>query len=415
MYLTPELKVLGRQNFLEAVADSPSYAKLSTLAQVKGPKASGKAGAPVKAALIGAGIEGKVLLNACKGKQGWIDLRAVCDINPGHATGAADGLVEQGWARPHLYQDFKEMLAKEDLEAVIIATPLFTHADIVVACLGAGKHVLCEKMMAWDVPGCHRMREAAQRSGKLLEIGYQRFYSANYQGAYESIIKKQLLGDIFYARAVWHRNKTWRRAEAPPSPDYDPRPWGYDSFDHLINWRLFRKYSRGLMAELGSHQISIANWFLGAVPSAVYSTGGVFRWKDAREVPDHVYTTFDYPDGRTATFTSIESNSFDDSYEQFEGTKGTVILTGKGGAYYFKEGEALGAATAINLGAQVAAGAGEAPDTRLVAYENEIISFCDSVRSGAPLRCGPEKAQGSAAACIRAEEACVEKARLTLA
>ena len=66
------------------------------------------------------------------------------------------------------------MLQKEDLEAVIMAPPLWAHADIAVGCLDAGKHVLCEKMMAWDVPSCERMRDAARKNNKVLEIGYQR-------------------------------------------------------------------------------------------------------------------------------------------------------------------------------------------------------------------------------------------------
>jgi predicted dehydrogenase len=416
MNLTPELKELGRRNFLQAVAGSPSWAALASGAAPGGPKRGG----PVKAALIGVGGEGKVLLGSCQ--KSWIDLRALCDINPQHASEAADGLTKTGWARPRVYQDFKEMLAKEDLEAIIIATPLFTHADITVACLEAGKHVLCEKMMAWDLPSCRRMAEAARKSGKLLEIGYQRFYSPIYPATHETIIKDKVLGDIHYVRNVWHRSKTWRRTEAPPSADFDPRPWGYDSWDHLLNWRLFRKYSRGLMAELGSHQMSIANWFLGNTPQAVFTSGGVHRFKEGgREAFDHVYATFDYPGGVTATFTSIESNAFDSTYEMFTGTKGTLMLMGNGEAYLWREGEdsaALASALSPPTSKDRPAAAGGAltwpkSEPRL-AYKNEIIAFCSAVRSGTPLRCGPEKAQGSAAACIRGEEAGFEKARLTL-
>ena len=409
MHLTPELKELGRRNFVQAVGGSPSWTALASGAAPAGPKRGG----PVKAALIGVGGEGKVLLGACQ--KSWIDLRALCDINPKHTADAADGLEKSGWKKPAVYQDFKEMLEKEDLEAVLIATPLFTHADITVACLEAGKHVLCEKMMAYDVAGCRRMTEAARKSGKLLEIGYQRFYSPIYGATYESILKPELLGDIYYIRNVWHRNKSWRRTEAPPSPDFDPKKWGYDNWDHLVNWRLYRKYSRGLMAELGSHQMSIANWFLGNVPTAVFTSGGVHRWKaEGREAFDHVYATFEYPGGQTATFSSIESNAFDSTYEQITGTKGTVMLMGNGEGYLFPEGQQQQASLAVPTKDAVAGAAAPAREARL-AYKNEIVGFCSAVRSGTPLRCGPEKAQGSAAACIRAEEAGHEKARLTLA
>ena len=80
------------------------------------------------------------------------------------------------------------MLAHEDIEAVVVAVPLWAHADVTVGCLEAGKHVLCEKMMAWDVAGCERMRSAATATNKVLEIGYQRNYNTMYQTAYEGVI-----------------------------------------------------------------------------------------------------------------------------------------------------------------------------------------------------------------------------------
>ena len=177
------------------------------------------------------------------------------------------------------YADWREMLQKEDVEAVIMAPPLWAHADLAVGCLEAGKHVLCEKMMAWDIEGCERMRAAAERNGKVLEIGYQRNYNPMYQAAYDGIIKTGALGDIYHVRLAWHRNGNWRRKGEPPAPDYDPSKWGYPTFDHLFNWRLYWKYSQGLMAELCSHQVNAANWFLGV------RAGGGHRL--GRPVPFH--------------------------------------------------------------------------------------------------------------------------------
>ena len=98
------------------------------------------------------------------------------------------------------------MLQKEDLEAVIMAPPLWAHADIAVGCLDAGKHVLCEKMMAWDVPSCERMRARGAKNNKVLEIAYQRLSSPLYQAAYDGILKTGTLGDIYHVRLAWHRN-----------------------------------------------------------------------------------------------------------------------------------------------------------------------------------------------------------------
>jgi predicted dehydrogenase len=429
MNLTPGQKDIGRRNFLKAVAGTPALAALAGATAVSGPKSGG----PVKAALVGSGSEGRVLLNACQ-KQ-WIDIRAICDINPAHAQRAAEGMAGKGWPKPKEYTDLKEMLEKENLEAVIIATPLWSHADVAVAALEHGKHVLCEKMMAWDVPSCQRMMDAAKKNKRVLEIGYQRTYNPAYQAAYEGIIKKELLGDIYYSRTLWHRNTDWRRNEKPPSADFDPRKWGYADWEHLVNWRLYKKHSRGLLAELGSHQICVANWFFGANPEAVYTSGGTYRYKDGREMMDHLYSTFDYPGGRTATFTSIESNAYDDYYEQFFGTKGTLIFKAESEVYLFGEAEA-GKTTNLevsprsgnaivdasesrkaDIGGRTVAGAAATDRVveRLDGYKYEVEGFCAAIRSGTPLKCGPEKALGSASACIRAFEAGEKQARLTFA
>jgi len=290
-------------------------------------------------------------------------------------------------------------------------------------------------MMAWDAASCDRMTECARKTGKVLEIGYQRFYNPVYQAAYEGIVKAGQLGEMYHARLVWHRNGNWRRKGEPPSPDYDPSRWGYPDFEHLLNWRLYWKYSQGLMAELASHQVNIANWFFGAAPEAVQGSGGIYRFKDGREVQDHVYAIFDYPGGRTATFSSIESNAFENYYEMYMGTKGTLILRAETEALFYPEGDA-GHATAVEVAAKTAGGAaldaseskpatqsstavGPSPGAgggesaeRGIASRNEISRWAAAIRTGAPLLCGPERAIHSAKACIVANEALKTNQRL---
>jgi predicted dehydrogenase len=285
-------------------------------------------------------------------------------------------------------------------------------------------------MMAWDLDGCRRMQQAAARAGRVLEIGYQRYYNPVYQAAHEGIIRTGTLGDVYHARLVWHRNGNWRRSEDPPAPGYDPSRWGYPTFDHLLNWRLFHRYSKGLLAELASHQVSIVNWFFGHEPEAVLASGGLYRFKEDREVADHVYATFEYPNGRTATFSTIESNAFENYYEMYMGTKGTLILKGETEAYLFEEGDRK--ATGIDVSAkatgpvldasesrivdaagQLASGTTTTTD-RLASYRLEVSEFCAAVRVDHPLRCGTERAFKSARACIAAHEAMETKTRVVL-
>jgi len=418
--LTPEQETLGRRNFLKALAGTPALAALGAAAITRGPVKGG----PVRVGWIGTGTQGRALMSRMD--PAYADVLALCDINPTSLARGDEVLAKNGQHPARHYRDWKEMLAKEDLEAVVMAPPLWMHADLAVGCMEAGKHVLCEKMMAWDVPGCQRMLDAARRTGKVLEIGYQRNYNPVYQATYEGIIKAGVLGDVYHARLAWHRNGNWRRTGEPPSKDYDPSPWGYPDFEHLLNWRLYWRYSKGLLAELASHQVNITNWFFGSTPEAVQGYGGVFRFKDGREVQDHVYATFEYPQGRTAVFSAIESNAFDNYYEMFMGTKGTLILRAETDAMLFPEGDAAHA-TAVEVAARgtgpaldaseskpatqtstgvgtTRAGGGETSE-RGLASRNEISGFCSAIRVGTPLKCGPERAIHSARACIVANEA----------
>jgi predicted dehydrogenase len=425
MTLTPEQQELGRRNFLRALAGTPALAALAGAAALKGPVRGG----PVRTGFIGTGHHGRgsLLKNH---DPAYCGIQALCDINPANLEKADVLLAEAKLPAAKHYSDWKEMLQKEDLEAVIVAVPLWAHADIVVGCLEAGKHVLCEKMMAWDPEGCRRMERAAVENDRRLEIGYQRFYNPAYQAAYEGIVRKGLLGEVFFARLTWHRNGNWRRAGDPPAPDFDPSPWGYPTWEHLLNWRLYWRYSQGLMAELGSHQIAVADWFFGGGPTAVVATGGVHRFKDGREVPDHVYATYEYPGGRTAVFTSIESNALDDYSEAFYGTKGSLIIAREREFYLFHEGEE-GKATAVELSpkggpvldatesrpAQTGAVAGGRTGDvveRPSSYRNEISGFCAAVRTGTPLRVGPAQASLSARACIGANRALQDAGRIEI-
>ena len=432
MNLTPEQIEQGRRNFLKALAGTPALAALGITAALRGPVPGG----PVRVGFIGVGSQGRSLLGNVD--PAYAEVRAFSDINPNSLKAADEVLKRNSWPAARHYTEWQEMLQKEDIEAVIMAPPLWAHADLAVGCLDAGKHVLCEKMMAWDVPSCERMREAALKNKKVLEIGYQRLSSPMYQAAYDGIIAPGVLGDVFHVRLAWHRNGSWRRKGEPPSPDFSPAKWGYPDFDHLLNWRLYWKYSQGLMAELCSHQLNATNWFLGSAPEAVVGSGGVYRFPEGnREVFDHVYATFEYPGGRTAVFSSIESNAFDDYYEMFMGTKGTLIMNREADALLFEEGSAASRSTAVETaprtsgpaaqtsetmsgntrqGAAAAAtpATGSQPNVRVRGSRIMIQRFCSAVRVGTPLSCGPDKALASARACIRANEAIKQKTRLTI-
>ena len=212
---------------------------------------------------------------------------------------------------------------RKDIEAVLIATPLYMHAPIAIAALQSGKHVFCEKMMAHTVDQAKAMARACVNSKKVLQIGHQRRANVMYNHAWELIRREEGL----------------RAYHARPRPMEPQRQLAQGLLpgmtDRQRNWRMYREYSHGLTSELGTHQIHAVNWFLGAAPTAVVGMGGIDYWKDGREVFDNVELIFEYPGGVKLNYTSLTTNQYDGYYEQFMGKDGTLLISEETGDAQF--------------------------------------------------------------------------------
>src|ERR1039458_3935724 len=274
---------------------------------------------PVRYGFIGTGTEGctllKFLATIPEGR-----CIATCDIYPPNLKKGVDTIGSS----PETYVEYRKMLERKDMDAVFIATPLNLHAQMVVDALGAGKHVFVEKTMYFKEDEADIIARAmAEHPNLVLQVGLQRRSSVLYQVAME-MIRKGALGKIMFVRAQWHRNSSWRR----PVPD--------PKFERLLNWRMYKEYSGGMMAELASHQIDVANWAIGAEPVSVFATGGIDYFKDGRETCDNVEAIYEYPGGQKLVWSGILYNAHLDFDEQIMGDRGSLIITlGKG--MYFRE------------------------------------------------------------------------------
>lgn len=228
---------------------------------------------------------------------------------------------------PTPYADYQKMLKNTELEAVIISAPLHEHYRMVMDALDANVHIMCEKALAHTIEQSRAIKIKADKSPKLFQISYQYQLNPTFK-AIKEIIQSGHCGKITRVDAKWHRNSNWRR----PVPSAD--------LERQINWRMYREYSGGLMAELGSHQLNMIDNILGDHPIKVVGTGSVDYWKDGREVFDNVYTIFDYPKGVKASFSSILSNKFEDQTIKFYGDKATIVTNQMNGAYIYPEGDA---------------------------------------------------------------------------
>ena len=269
--------------------------------------------------VIGPGSRGQELMRHLLRVPG-VRVRAVADVYEPRFAQARRLTREETPA----YTDYRRMLERKDLDAVVVATPLALHAEHVTAALGSGRHVYGEKSMGYSVEHAERIVAAARRSGKHFQVGHQYRYAPWFAEAIRRIGEGEI-GRVTHVYAYWHRNNDWRR----PVPD--------PKFEQLINWRLYRQYSQGLMAELGSHHIDFANWVFGALPESVTGSGGIDFWRDGREVEDNVQAVFRYPGGRTLVFSALTQNHKVGNQVWVYGTEGSVELTMEDGAFYYEK------------------------------------------------------------------------------
>lgn len=220
------------------------------------------------------------------------------------------------------YTDYRKLLEDKEVDGVVISTPLGTHAAITIDALAAGKHVFCEKAMALTMEQCKEVYDAYLKTDKALYYCMQRMYDPKYIDGVQKI-KDGLIGDVVGMRCHWFRNADWRRPV--PSPE----------LERLINWRLYKEYSGGLMTELATHQLEVCNWCVGKVPVEAIGMGDIVYWKDGREVYDSVNVTFRFQDGRKIAYESLISNKYNGMEDQILGKLGTVDLTK--GVYYLED------------------------------------------------------------------------------
>ncbi|MCF8363922.1 MAG: Gfo/Idh/MocA family oxidoreductase [Prolixibacteraceae bacterium] len=268
----------------------------------------------LRLAIIGTGSRGKQLMRflfELKTANN-LDIAALCDVYPPHLKEAEKMCNEQD-INPVLYNDYTDLLTKEKVDGVIIATPLHQHAHIAIDCMKEGIHVFCEKSMARTLESTKAMYDAHIATGKILQIGHQRLFNPVYLEGMKRIHNGDL-GQLGQLRAYWHRNNDWRRQV----------PDNTVEMERFINWRLYKEYSAGLLTELMSHQIQVANWALQKTPVAVTGTGSIVFWKDGREVNDNVALIYSYDDGTQFIYDSMTSNKKYGLEEQIMGHKGTI-------------------------------------------------------------------------------------------
>lgn len=286
----------------------------------------------VRLGIIGAGDRGTQLVREALSQPG-VEFVAFSDIYSRRLEDAKK-LVPNAAT----YYDYRRLLDDKSIDAVLIATPQHLHCEHFVAAIDAGKHVYQEKTMAFTVEHAKRMRNAYQRAGKrVVQIGHQACSSGHVADA-SSFSAPDKLGKITALHMHMYRNTPhgkpqWSR---PVYPDMTPENVLWNAFqgdarkhefdaNRYVNWRFYWDYSGGNFYENMCHQIAFWYKVLNLqIPASVVANGGVYLWKDGREVPDTMSVSMVQPEEMLITWNSGFGNAALGTTEDVLGTDGTI-------------------------------------------------------------------------------------------
>ncbi|WP_027078113.1 Gfo/Idh/MocA family protein [Maribacter antarcticus] len=259
----------------------------------------------INLALIGSGIQGIYDTTTALGVTG-VQLVAACDLYDGRLDRA-----KELWGDSiFVTRDYRKILQRKDIDAVIIATPDHWHQKIVIEALKAGKHVYCEKPMVQKHEEGEAIINAQKESGKICQVGSQGMSSLGNEkakqlyedGAIGDIVMLDMYNDRYSAEGAW---------QYPIPPDADSSTIDFDTFlgtapkvpyelKRFFRWRNYQDYGTGVAGDLFVHAFSTLNHVLSSHgPNRAFATGGLRYWKDGRDVPDVTITLYDYPKTET--------------------------------------------------------------------------------------------------------------------
>lgn len=293
----------------------------------------------IQIAIIGAGGQGSDDVRSSL--AGGAKLIAASDIYQGRLTRMQEVYGQDLFVT----RDYREVLARPAVDAVIIATPDHWHQKIAVDAMNAGKDVYLEKPMVQRIEDGKLVVDAQQKTGRILQVGSQRVSSIVYKKAQE-LMQAGAIGKLNMVEAWWDRNSAIGAWQYSIPPDATPENIDWDRFlgrapkvpfepVRLFRWRNYRDYGTGVAGDLFVHLFSGMHFVTGALgPARVYASGGLRFWKDGRDVPDVMLGLYDYPEtaNHPAFNLALRVNFVDGGSEnsgfRFIGSEGILTIDG---------------------------------------------------------------------------------------
>jgi predicted dehydrogenase len=270
-----------------------------------------------------------------------VELAAVCDVYDGRLTHVREVYGDQIFTT----RDYREVLARKDIDAVILATPDHWHATISIAAMEAGKDVYCEKPMVQSPSEGKDVVAAQERTGRIFQVGSQYVTSVVYQKA-RDLVQSGAIGRLTMVEAWLDRNTALGAWQYSIPPDASPATVDWDRFlgkaprrpfeaIRLFRWRNYRDYGTGVAGDLFVHLLSGLHVVTGSIgPERILATGGLRHWDDGRDVPDVMLAMLDYPKQSThPEFTmslrvNLKSGVPDERFGfRFMGTDGVITTS----------------------------------------------------------------------------------------
>ncbi|MDX2153195.1 MAG: Gfo/Idh/MocA family oxidoreductase [Bryobacteraceae bacterium] len=254
----------------------------------------------IRVALIGAGGMGSGDADLAL-RVGGTELVAACDIYDGRLERA-----KERWPQVATTRDYREVIARKDVDAIIIGTPDHWHSRISIEALSAGKDVYCEKPMVQKVSEGPAVMEAQKKTGRLFQVGSQYASSPSFLKARE-LMKEGAIGELNMVEAWLDRNSALGAWQYSIPPDATPQRIDWDRFlgqapkrpfepIRLFRWRNYNDYGTGVAGDLFVHLLTGLHVVTGSLgPNRIFATGGLRFWKDGRDAPDVVLALLDYP------------------------------------------------------------------------------------------------------------------------
>lgn len=264
----------------------------------------------IRIGLIGAGIIGHYDTDAALKVDG-VELAGVCDLY----TGRLDRAKEKWGNAIFSTRDYRELLAKKDIDAVLICTPDHWHQKIAIDAMNAGKHVYCEKPMVQKIEEGHAIIATQKKTGKVLQVGSQRASSVAILEA-KKYFEKGTIGELTYVEAYCDRTDAKGAWQYSIPTDASPQTIDFDTFlghapkvpfdpTRFFRWRNYKDYGTGSAGDLIVHLLTGLHTITGSIgPNKIFALGEINYWKDGRDAYDLINSFMTYP--QTATLPSFQ-------------------------------------------------------------------------------------------------------------